>query len=150
MTVVVVVAGQHSGRFAPPRWCRASLRSRRRSGRRSFLKRRTPVRLPSDEIEIAVAVEIERRHAARSAVAGPAAAEAVAVASVNATSGISGVDQRGLGSGRGDGLGVAALLEVGLGVSDRVAALAEALEDAPSRRGLRLPWPPRMSVFARP
>ena len=147
MSVVVVVASQRSGCFVRRRRCRASPRSRRRSRPSVFLQRRRPVRAAVREIEIAIAVEIERRDTARSerrCVAAAAADWTVAVASVNDTSGTLRVDERCLGSCRGDGLGVAALLEVGLGVGDRVAALAAVAGSCAIAARPSSPRPPRI------
>ncbi len=129
VTVVVVVAREHRrGRAARG----AAEQVRRDVGETSAAvpEQAHACCAAFDEIEIAVAVEIERRDAA-----------GIAIACAGRASGWQGrgrirerdvgnpcVDQLGLGSGRGDGFGVAALREVGLGVGDGVGALAEALK----------------------
>ncbi len=134
----------------PPQCCRASRQSRRRSGRRCFSRCRTPVRLPSARSR---SPSPSRSNAATR----PASGSAGGGCGLHTRRGIrerhvrhSGVDERCLGSRRGDGLGVAALLEVGLRVGDRVAALAQLLEAGhrgaafvcTARRGSRC-WPGR-------
>ena len=129
LTVVVVVAGEHRrGRAARG----GAEHVRRDVGETSagVPEQTHACRAAFGEIEIAVAIEVERRDAAGIAIARTwRAARGKCRRRIRERDvGDSCVDELRLGPGRGDGLGVAALREVGLGVGDGVAALAEALE----------------------